>query len=182
MESTQTALEEAVSHRYAPNAPLYKVHFKFLYKAGQDLEGNTFWEFKDQLNHNRLRRIVKYRGRTYHSDVQVSPLWHQWLRYTRHEPPTLQEQSADVMRQSQLKQNAMLADARWAAKAKYIESPKPQATKPAPQEAPRARTGEDPSKRKAQVKEDPWAKANETAKNPGSTWQPEAWVPGPAKR
>ncbi len=93
----------------------------------------------------------------------------------------MQEQSADVMRQSQLKHNAMLADARWEAKAKYVESPKPK-TQRQPIEAPRARAGEASSEETTDARENPWAKLDETSKNPGSTWSPEAWTPGPAKR
>ena len=37
-----------------------------------DLAGNTFWEFKDSLNANRLRRIAKHNPRTHYSDIQVS--------------------------------------------------------------------------------------------------------------
>jgi NADH dehydrogenase [ubiquinone] 1 alpha subcomplex assembly factor 2 len=171
MEDAPSAMEEEVLDWYAR---IRSCELEADYAPGQDLTGNTYWEFKDALNHGRLRRIVRFPGRSYHSDVQVSPLWHQWLRYTRHEPPSLQEQSADLMRQSELKHNAMLADARWAAKAKYIESPKPrpEATPPSQQ----------PTKQTSDAKEDPWAKANETAKNPGSEWKPEAWVPGSAKR
>lgn len=71
-----------------------------------------------------MRRIVKSRRNLPHSDVQISPQWHQWLRQIRPEPPTIQEQRLDLTRQVQLKQNARLADERWAAKARYIEKPK----------------------------------------------------------
>lgn len=41
--------------------------------VGFDLSGNTFWEFKDALNTNRMRRIVKYNNKTPHySDVKVT--------------------------------------------------------------------------------------------------------------
>lgn len=40
--------------------------------SGQDLAGNTFWEFKDQLNAGRFRRIVKFDPKTHYGDVQVS--------------------------------------------------------------------------------------------------------------
>ncbi|KAK3068916.1 hypothetical protein LTS18_000482, partial [Coniosporium uncinatum] len=45
---------------------------KFL--AGEDLAGNTYWEFKDTINASRLRRIVKYqlKHRTNYADVQMS--------------------------------------------------------------------------------------------------------------
>ena len=83
------------------------------------------------------------------------------------------------MRQSQLKHNARLADARWEAKAKYIESPKAKAGTDQPQ--PSATEGRS-MKPKPEAKEDPWAKSDETASNPGSQWQPQAWTPGPGKR
>jgi NADH dehydrogenase [ubiquinone] 1 alpha subcomplex assembly factor 2 len=40
--------------------------------AGFDLQGNTFWEFKDALNTLRTRRIAKYSRSTQYSEVQVS--------------------------------------------------------------------------------------------------------------
>jgi hypothetical protein len=39
--------------------------------SGYDLQGNTFWEFKDALNAGRQRRIVKYNSWTHHGDVKV---------------------------------------------------------------------------------------------------------------
>ena len=39
---------------------------------GQDLRGNTFWEFKDALNAGRFRRIVKFDPKTHFADVQVT--------------------------------------------------------------------------------------------------------------
>lgn len=39
---------------------------------GQDLAGNTFWEFKDVINANRFRRIVKFDPKTHYGDVQVT--------------------------------------------------------------------------------------------------------------
>ena len=40
--------------------------------AGSDLSGNTFWEFKDALNAQRFRRIVKYAKAGHYSDVKIS--------------------------------------------------------------------------------------------------------------
>lgn len=143
MEDAQTALAQNIPHRYHPLLlpiafPLprqvldssifpsfpstYIVHISHIC-IGQDLHGNTYWEFKDRLNAERLRRIVRYHRRTHFSDVQVSPQWHQWLRHTRSDPPSIQEQQADVVRQVQLKHNAMLADQRWANKERYLEEP-----------------------------------------------------------
>jgi NADH dehydrogenase [ubiquinone] 1 alpha subcomplex assembly factor 2 len=55
--------------------------------------------------------------------VRVSPAWHQWLRHTRAEAPSLQEQQGDVVRQAQLKVLAAQADARWEAKARLVGGP-----------------------------------------------------------
>ncbi|KAF2737025.1 hypothetical protein EJ04DRAFT_488716 [Polyplosphaeria fusca] len=91
--------------------------------VGFDLEGNTYWEFKDALHSLRTRRIVKYGRGTHHGDVQVPPLWMQWLRHTRFEPPTVSEQQANVIRQQQMKILAAEADARWAAKPSVLDAP-----------------------------------------------------------
>ena len=40
--------------------------------AGVDLAGNSFWEFKDALNANRFRRIVKYSRHAHYGDVKIS--------------------------------------------------------------------------------------------------------------
>lgn len=40
--------------------------------VGADLAGNTFWEFKDALNANRLRRIVRYDRRSHYADIKIS--------------------------------------------------------------------------------------------------------------
>ena len=158
-------------------------------RLGQDLYGNTFWEFKDALNHDRWRRMVKASRRTHFSDVRISPQWHQWLRQTRLDPPTLQEQAAEVQRQAQLKHNARLADERWAAKARYIEKPSPgptpQLTGDAQQDIKREEqsVSQPPSSEKARnAVGDPWKQARETGSNPSATWAPESWVPGATKR
>lgn len=41
------------------------------WRAGVDLAGNTYWEFKDVLNSGRMRRIVKYNPKTHYADVQI---------------------------------------------------------------------------------------------------------------
>lgn len=40
--------------------------------AGADLAGNTFWEFKDAMNAQRFRRIVKYAKQGHYADVKIS--------------------------------------------------------------------------------------------------------------
>ncbi|KAK3391865.1 hypothetical protein B0T20DRAFT_384155 [Sordaria brevicollis] len=90
--------------------------------VGLDLAGNTYHIFRPTRSTIRWRRIVQYpTGRNTHfSDVSVPPSWHQWLRYTRENPPTIEEQEAEVARQERIKVLAKLADERWEAKAKYI--------------------------------------------------------------
>lgn len=41
-------------------------------KIGSDLNGNTFWEFKESWNASRLRRIAKYNPQTHYADVKVT--------------------------------------------------------------------------------------------------------------
>lgn len=67
------------------------------------------------------------------SDVtaQISPAWHQWLRHTRQFPPSLTEQSQDLIRQERLKVLAAQADARWEAKARIGDTPKSRQALPA---------------------------------------------------
>ncbi|KAH8684823.1 hypothetical protein BGZ60DRAFT_467158 [Tricladium varicosporioides] len=93
--------------------------------VGLDLQGNTFWEFKDTLSskQHRMRRIVQYPSGTHHSDLKISPQWHQWLRHTRQDPPSLTEQSQDLVRQERLKILVAQADARWAAKPSVLDVP-----------------------------------------------------------
>lgn len=148
---------------------------------GQDLAGNTFWEFRDAIKTDRFRRIVRYSRKTHLGDAAVSPQWHQWLRHTRDDAPSIQEQAADLSRQSQLKHNAALADARWAAKAKYIEKPKPPPDQMGgglnPLDSGRARAARD---YEGTAPEQP--DTQKTAINPGADYQPDAWSPGPRKR
>ncbi|PWY76755.1 hypothetical protein BO83DRAFT_358062 [Aspergillus eucalypticola CBS 122712] len=157
--------------------------------VGTDLHGNTFWEFKDQLNAGRFRRIVKTDPKTHLADVQVSPQWHQWLRYVRADPPSIQEQQQDIIRQMQIKELARLADERWASKPSYLDMPKSQ-QQPLPatntSDATVAQANKSPSEdtqtatAEAAKKNDPWAKA--TAGAPGQKWQPDSWSPTASKR
>ncbi|RAH72175.1 uncharacterized protein BO66DRAFT_390295 [Aspergillus aculeatinus CBS 121060] len=171
-----------------------KLPWRTSFLVGHDLKGNTYWEFKDALNANRYRRIVKCDPKTHLSDVQVSPQWHQWLRYVRAEPPSIEEQQQDIIRQIQLKELARLADERWASKASYLDKPKTQQPAPATQtsdatlnppkdeaqatKATPAAPGNE-KKEKPASKQDPWAKA---ASGPGEKWQPDSWNPTSSQR
>ena len=103
----------------------------------------------------------------------------------------MQEQAADVQRQAQLKINARAADERWAAKAKYIEKPKPTTTmepatarglgKVQPRNDPNRPSPTATTANSINGKEDLLSKGDDTTE-PVSTWTPEAWTPGAAKR
>ncbi|KAK4957738.1 hypothetical protein LTR66_013262 [Elasticomyces elasticus] len=108
-----------------------KLPWRRKWLAGADLAGNTFWEFKDHLNANRLRRIVQYSRKTHYADIKISPQWHQWLRHTRDTAPSIKEQSADVLRQEAMKQLAARADERWASVPSFLDSPNQQQPAPA---------------------------------------------------
>ena len=79
-----------------------------------------------------MRRIVEYPRSLQYSEVtsKITPAWHQWLRHTRDQPPTLTEQSQDLIRQRQLKVLAAEADARWNAKESFLDAPNLNQTQP----------------------------------------------------
>ncbi|KAJ5976085.1 NADH:ubiquinone oxidoreductase 17.2kDa subunit [Penicillium waksmanii] len=158
--------------------------------AGVDLAGNTFWEYRDDPNANRWRRMLKPDPKIHLSDVQVTPQWHQWLRYVREHPPTVEEQQQDVVRQLQIKQLARLADERWASKPSYLDKPQPQNPIPSvgdgsgslkSQNLPHSTQSATPSQTESASQPtppkeaNPWAKADRS--NPGDSWQPSDWSP-----
>ncbi|KAL2357753.1 hypothetical protein BJ546DRAFT_946419 [Cryomyces antarcticus] len=108
-----------------------KLPWRRQWLAGHDLAGNTFWEFKDQLNTNRLRRMARPNPKLHYSDIKYTPQWHQWLRHTRGAPPSLEEQQYDVSRQAQLKYLAQKADERWASAPSFLDAPSKQQPEPA---------------------------------------------------
>jgi len=79
-----------------------------------------------------MRRIVQSPPSVQYSDLKIPPQWHQWLRYTRHDPPTIEELSQDVARQERLKILARQADERWAAKPSFLDQPGERGGQPLP--------------------------------------------------
>ncbi|KAI1500436.1 hypothetical protein F5X99DRAFT_240258 [Biscogniauxia marginata] len=185
--------------------------------VGLDLQGNTYWEFRirgvdasspnPSSRHRRFRRIVQYPRLTHYSEVEVPPQWHQWLRYSREDPPTLREQSADVARRERVRALAAEADARWAAKPSLLDMPTPPGgskRQPAPAldtEGIRPREREQgwhvarehdegdqgrrkdaapaPASSSPQPRENPWKRPQG---GPSEKWQPAAWTPSAAPR
>ncbi|KAI9699753.1 MAG: hypothetical protein M1836_002788 [Candelina mexicana] len=171
------------------------------YLAGMDLAGNTYWEFRDQLNATRYRRIVKYNPKTHYADVKIAPQWHQWLKQVRPDPPSIPEQRADLQRQANMKQLAQRADERWASKPSFLDKPKEQ---PVPATLPRDPAGyagqTEPDEKEGvrnaigspedigraagdqNTEKDPWEQAKRRARGPSEGWQPQEWTPGPARK
>ncbi|KAN0080631.1 hypothetical protein V8E54_003835 [Elaphomyces granulatus] len=164
--------------------------------VGVDLAGNTFWEFKDAINSNRYRRIVKYNRSAHYADIKITPQWHQWLRYVRQEAPSLEEQHKDIMRQRQLKQLARLADERWANKPSYLDHPRNQQTAPVTRltenpiyrAAPEGQTtagdaidGPDEAQERQRKETKEISRIKQTG-GPSEKWQPGSWTPTVSSR
>ncbi|KJZ78924.1 hypothetical protein HIM_01697 [Hirsutella minnesotensis 3608] len=178
--------------------------------VGHDLHGNTFWEFRlthrgppTDANGVRIpspepwRRIVHYPRSVPYSEVKVSPLWHQWLRYTRDDPPSLVEQRDDVIRQERIKLLAAQADARWEAKPRLSDVPggvaasrelPAETEQPGPalqsqsstRAAPGVLRGQSSDKSKGiSDAQDPWAQAR--PQGASENWQPASWSPSTSR-
>ncbi|RLV85938.1 NADH-ubiquinone oxidoreductase assembly factor N7BML [Meyerozyma sp. JA9] len=92
------------------------IPFRRKFFVGYDLSGNTYWEFTIDGNLNNLRRKLEpyikspFEVDHYHT---VPPQWHQWLRRTRPNAPTIQELINDQLRQDRIKILAKQADQKW---------------------------------------------------------------------
>ena len=106
-------------------------------EIGFDLEGNTFWEFKNYNVPGRMRRLVELRRSIPYVDYKmprkyfmrtvtipdktlrlesyhfIIAQWNQWLRSVRDHPPTLNELMAEEYRLATLGERIKAADARW---------------------------------------------------------------------
>ncbi|KAI5805681.1 hypothetical protein EDC01DRAFT_725270 [Geopyxis carbonaria] len=81
---------------------------------GVDLANNTYWE--TTLPGARPRRSVEFatKGRDWVDYAGAVPVqWHQWLRATRAEPPSVQELVADVRRREGVRELARRSEERW---------------------------------------------------------------------
>ncbi|KAG6365516.1 hypothetical protein INS49_007127 [Diaporthe citri] len=158
--------------------------------AGLDLQGNTYWEFRDVRGdpsdpRTRWRRIVQYPRDTHYSE------------------------HAEVRRQHQMRLLAAEADARWAAKPSLLEhdggaagqvgagQPVPalgsrrvarggaEKESALPEEGTRRDAVASGSEQQAAAakdaqKKDPWAQSRRGG--PSEDWQPQAWSPPASKR
>ena len=133
------------------------------------------------------------------------------MRHTRDDAPTLQELRLDVVRQTRIKELAAEADARWASKQSFLDSPNVQQPVPAigvkdpggyagptgsaekrgvrsAVESQSELAGSDVTKLK---EDDELSESPGEAKKPAwkaapssarEEWQPKAWKPGPRKK
>lgn len=100
------------------------IPFRRKFFVGYDLHGNTYWEFTIDGNMSRLRRKLEpFQESLFKADYfeTVPPLWLQWLRRTKKEPPTLQELMEDQVRQQRIKILAMQADQKWTMEKQRLE-------------------------------------------------------------
>ncbi|KAL4780289.1 hypothetical protein BJX76DRAFT_351130 [Aspergillus varians] len=161
--------------------------------VGHDLAGNTFWEFRDKLNVGRFRRILKPRPKTFYSDVEVSPQWHQWLRYVRAEPPSIKEQQEDVQRRQRILLLAEMQKKRWETEQSRLDTPATQhpgpatktsdptlgATSDVASSGPGSQTTDPAGGKTSSVKKDPFFRPKDV---PGEKWEPESWTPTSSKK
>ena len=137
--------------------------------------------------------------------------WHQWLRHTRIDPPSIQEQQMDVHRQERMRTLAAEADERWASQPSFLDSPSKQQptpaigvkdpgghvqqTEPTKNEGTRSAVGDeheveassqgrptDEGRFKGKAKEKRENPFQQQRGAPGEGWQPQSWSPGPAAR
>ncbi|KAK0203579.1 hypothetical protein DFS33DRAFT_1332569 [Desarmillaria ectypa] len=86
--------------------------------VGRDLEGNMFFEHRNQLPEaRRTKRTVKYCNPgdmwLYIGGPKRLPVqWSAWLSHTRPDPPTIQELQIDLARREKVLRNAALIEAR----------------------------------------------------------------------
>lgn len=107
----------------------------------------------------------------------------------RQDPPSLEEQQRDVIRQQEIKRLAQLADERWRSKPSYLDKPQTR------QSAPATRTSDatfNPAEQSANTSRpaarpgvhnaiEGQAESNDRTKGvptgPSEQWQPESWTP-----
>ena len=160
----------------------------------------------------RPRRIVKYPTHVHPGDIVLTPAWLQWLRHTREEGPSVQEQQVEVQRQENVKVLAQKADERWREQESFLDKPQdtaqelPLPTKPRDKGGYSAPEGSTPAPGGVQNMAGTQGEVTETTKPqqdpkvdqqnkkkekspwethrgaPSEGWQPAAWSPGKAAR
>lgn len=80
--------------------------------VGYDLDGNQYFEFDNALRPNRPRRMVDFKTGNWREarEDRLPVQWLTWLKYTRNDPPTIEELEADVQRKAILAHRVQLLD------------------------------------------------------------------------
>lgn len=175
--------------------------------AGTDLSRNRYFYFRPTLSSTapprRIMQPFAGSGRRTgslggYADVRVPVQWHQWLRYTREEPPSLGELREDVVRQERMRILAREADRRWEMEKRRLEGGKRTDVEGEGKERKilvsaggeivendggermvddESKKGEPGLKRKQETS--PWKRRDRGT--PGDEFQPEAWMPSSLK-
>lgn len=167
-----------------------------------------------QTSRSLVRHIAKHGTSTCRAKLTGyhTAQWHQWLRHTRFEPPSIQEQQHDVSRQEQMKYLAAKADERWNSVPSFLDAPDKQQpapatdvkdpggyvqqTEPTDKEGVRSAVGDaeevegsskgkpkDEGRFKGRARDRQENPFNKPQRgNPGEGWQPDTWNPGVAAR
>lgn len=153
------------------------IPFRKRFFVGYDLSGNTYWEFTIDGNMSRLRRKLEpFEQSIFKVDhfESVPPQWHQWLRRTRHDAPSLQELIDDQLRQQKMKILAEHAEQKWQNEKFRLENDRSQKLQAELDkvEAENKKFAEEVEKAKSsgsapgtEAQEDPWAAADAQAKS-----------------
>ncbi|GBL51512.1 hypothetical_protein [Candidozyma auris] len=155
------------------------IPFRKKFFMGYDLHGNTYWEFTLDGNMGRLRRKLEpYQQSLFKTDhfESVPPQWHQWLRRTRQNAPTLQELIDDQLRQQRIKILAQHADQKWQNEKMRLENENrmtlqaeldkvEEENKKFQEEVEKVKKSAAESESAAPNSDDPWAQADAQAKS-----------------
>ncbi|KAI5811757.1 hypothetical protein DFH27DRAFT_649057 [Peziza echinospora] len=165
---------------------------------GHDLRGNSYWELHTRHLPTRPRRLVEYaeQQRDLGGYSVEDPAWHQWLRCTREEAPTIQELLGEVGRREELKVRVGRIDERERARREelgrrekrlFLGGEEGQGEKSASGDEKGEEKGgvkaqdevadEKKEEKKKPAAEDPWAKAQAEREKAGENEGPKAWTP-----
>lgn len=91
-----------VKRLYNTYFKLAKVPFRRKWFRGYDLEGNSYWEFQlsSTLPKRRMVKQIQKTGLAF----DVPPMWSQWLRFMKSDPPQLEDLIREEERVRRLKE------------------------------------------------------------------------------
>lgn len=179
-------------------SPLLRLYHKYLslrlpwrrrWLAGTDLANNKYYYFRPTLSSTfRPRRLLQPAPSSSNShsstqigrgdggrlasfaDIKIPVQWHQWLRYTREDPPSVEELVMDEQRKERMTLLAEQANRRWEEQGRIASGNN------GANAAGQNLIGEGRGEKKEDAKsKEAWQRRERGA--PGEGWQPEAWSP-----